>query len=298
MFTKVKERFLHLFFHIENNWQVGIGRRKVSITIDKLSKEPIKWLPNPTKSYFADPFIVEHENGVDIFLEDYDIDAQKGSIRVLRLDNELNVTSEEKILETSYHLSFPFIFQHDGIWYMLPESGANQCVILYECTSYPFVWKEKKVLLNEPLTDAILFAFDSEFVLLYSRLDGTENRTIYYRTSASPFEFENTEEVLLADQPNIMRNAGALIKEGGEFIRPSQICNSHYGEGMQLNKLQRNNNGVLNEEYWAPVSGPKSHPMGFHTLNLSNHFFVIDGRKRFYSLKSLREIVTQLISKW
>jgi len=200
MFFKIKERLLHWLFHIDNNWQVGVVSRDQFNYHDVKSFRKIKWLPNPSLGYYADPFIVEHSKGLDLFVEEYDQGKEKGLISCLRLNKKLEIIEKTTIVEASHHLSFPFLFQYNEKWYLLPESGGAGQLTLFECISYPNVWKEKSVLLDEPVTDPILYETEKGYFLIYSLLNGTENDELYYRFSKIPLNFEGTKPFVLSNQ--------------------------------------------------------------------------------------------------
>ena len=56
----------------------------------------------------------------------------KEIIRMVSTEDLINWTAPTTILEETFHLSYPNIFKDDGILYMIPESGHNDDVRLYE----------------------------------------------------------------------------------------------------------------------------------------------------------------------
>jgi hypothetical protein len=114
-------------------------------------------IPNPTGAFLADPFAITVDGTDYLFVEEFPFDTRKGVISAYRLDG----AEPERIgviLEEPYHLSFPFVFEHDGDVYMVPESGADRSVRLYKATSFPTGWTEVKVLLADvPAVDTVLF---------------------------------------------------------------------------------------------------------------------------------------------
>jgi hypothetical protein len=296
MYFKVKERILHWLFHIENNWQIGIAKRTLSTHDEKLLVDKIRWIPNPPSAYLADPFIVEHESGVDLFVEEYDLRKEKGHISCIRLTKNLEIIEWAAIIEGEDHLSFPFPFRYEGKWYLLPESGCSGQLTLYECISYPMTWIKKSILLEEPVTDPIVIEAGGGYYLIYSLLDGTENDTLYYRFSRNPFDFSQSDPILFLKQPSTTRNAGGIFLDNECLVRPSQDSTIRYGSGIRFNRLSIQKDGNLEEKFWKTIPSPSSHTLGFHTWNFSENYLVIDARKRFYKRKSLREII-QLFKK-
>ena len=48
------------------------------------------------------------------------------------------------VLKADFHLSYPFVFQHEGRVFMMPE--GNSALTLYESVNFPLEWKPFKVL--------------------------------------------------------------------------------------------------------------------------------------------------------
>ncbi|HVF97963.1 MAG TPA: hypothetical protein VM871_11605, partial [Flavisolibacter sp.] len=91
--------------------------------------------------FYADPFVVEKDGVNYLFFEEMDYTNNKAHIVVITID-EAKIFSESKVvLERPYHLSYPFLFAHNGDYYMIPETAANKTVELYKATAFPFKWE-------------------------------------------------------------------------------------------------------------------------------------------------------------
>ena len=56
----------------------------------------------------------------------------KGHLAVMRVEPDGRWQQPEPILVEDGHLSYPFVFEHDGTMYLVPETSARRCVELYE----------------------------------------------------------------------------------------------------------------------------------------------------------------------
>jgi hypothetical protein len=114
-------------------------------------------IPNPSGAFLADPFAITVDGTDYLFVEEFPFDTRKGVISAYRLKG----AEAERIgvvLEEPHHLSFPFVFEHDGEIYMMPESSADRSVRLYKATSFPTEWTEVKTLLEDvAAVDTVLF---------------------------------------------------------------------------------------------------------------------------------------------
>ena len=116
--------------------------------------------------YWADPFIVAHENQYHIFIEEKMYATGRGRIACLTLDKVAICKSRQVVLERPYHLSYPFIFEYHGETYMLPETAQNRTLEIYRCVRFPDQWE----LANDIddgiyAVDATLFEYENKWWL-------------------------------------------------------------------------------------------------------------------------------------
>src|SRR5437588_621876 len=111
----------------------------------------------PKDRDWADPFVVEKSGRYYIFFEELIYAEGKAHIAMLELDRAGRTSTPTRVLEADYHLSYPYVFEHDGQLWMLPESARNRRVELYRCVDFPLSWKREQVLLEDVrLVDATL----------------------------------------------------------------------------------------------------------------------------------------------
>ena len=92
----------------------------------------------PEDRFWADPFAWSQDGRHYIFCEEYPFDTRRGRISVLALDTDLSPQGPAvPVIDEPRHLSYPFLFEHRGTLYMVPESARSQRVDLYRCTEFP-----------------------------------------------------------------------------------------------------------------------------------------------------------------
>ena len=105
-------------------------------------------LPDDRNRYYADPFLFTHNGRQWLFVEEYDYQTGKGIIFWAAVDgNKIDLPTPA--LVRPYHLSYPFVFSHQGEIYMVPETGANRCVELCRARTFSFDWVLDEVLLDK-----------------------------------------------------------------------------------------------------------------------------------------------------
>src|SRR6185312_12504981 len=70
----------------------------------------------------------------------------KGVISVLQVKPDGRIGSAQRALERPYHLSYPFVFEHEGSAYMIPETLGSRRIELYRAKAFPFEWELVHIL--------------------------------------------------------------------------------------------------------------------------------------------------------
>ena len=237
----------------------------------------------PQDHFYADPFVLEHGGRNFIFFEEYSYRQGKGVISVLEMDEHGPVGAARRVLERPYHLSYPFLFAHEGEIYLLPETFATRRVELYRAVSFPERW-ELAAVLQEGLAaaDTTLWIENGVFYFFTSIAEkgASENNFLHlFCADSLTGPWHPHPENPLKDDVRSSRGAGKLFRRRGTLIRPAQDCSVRYGYACQLNEVK-----VLSpERYWeAPLSRiePDWMPglIGTHTINSNDWIEVIDGQ--------------------
>ncbi|MHB1163667.1 MAG: glucosamine inositolphosphorylceramide transferase family protein [Candidatus Nanopelagicales bacterium] len=243
-------------------------------------------LANPPGHFLADPFVVTRDGRTVCFVEEYDYAARRGRIAAYSLDVEparrLGVALAEP-----FHLSFPFVFEHDGRLFLCPESHERRQVRVYECTSFPLGWQLRDVALDDvAAVDTVIFAADGCWWLLTS--------TDRYGAG----DFSGALEVFRGDVPVGGRweplasnpvgldaaraRNGGLVARGGRPCRVAQDPGLHgYGESVVVNEIVRMSGTAFEE---TPIRrfgpAPGSAVNGLHHLHANELWTVFDYRAR------------------
>ncbi|HEV7873047.1 MAG TPA: hypothetical protein VGO82_02815 [Enterovirga sp.] len=186
------------------------------------------------------------------------------------------------VLEEPWHLSYPFIIQHDGDIWMIPESSADRTVRLYRADPFPTRWVRHAVLLEGvELSDATIVHHDGIFWLFGATCDGagshSDTLSIYMADSLfGPWRPHPGNPVLV--DSSCARPAGNVVARKGRLWRPAQDCRGGYGRGLALAEITR-----LDREGFAQVLRKTLHPdpnwpgRRLHALNRAGALECIDG---------------------
>lgn len=295
----IRERLKYLFFHVHNDWQIGLIKTDLNNFIFSNSSNDVKWINCNFDVYQADPFAIEKDGFLYVFYEEFIKAKDYATIKCSIYDHNLIKIDDRTILDDGTHKSFPFIIQVDGTFYLMPESGALEKLILYESIEFPFKWSLKKVILNFACSDAILHKANNLWYLYYTKSNQlNENDILYMRFSNDLFcDWDNQIEYVVKNDSYNARNAGSIYKIGDSNFRFAQNCSTQYGQSVIVNELSTFSDQQF-EETFVLEKNLSSKNNGFHTVNATEHFILVDRRIYRTKLKSIKSIIQQLFKRF
>lgn len=247
------------------------------------SLEEFRHLTPPKDRFWADPFVVERKGKYYVFVEEYLYATRKGHISLIVLNKDGSHEPPVRVLETIYHLSYPFIFEFEGELYMIPESGANRTVDLFKCTDFPLKWEFQKHLMeNVHAVDATLFQSHGKWWMFVNQVDTNGASSwdeLYLYHSDSPLSTKwipHRRNPVVSDVRSA-RPAGRMFLRDGRIIRPSQNCGRHYGYGFNFCEIKK-----LTETEYEEAVVQKLEPkwdkniISTHTINYADGVTVVD----------------------
>lgn len=243
-----------------------------------------KKLEPPNDRFWADPFVIKKDNRYYVFVEEFFYKTKKGHISILELDRDGELIKMQKIIENPYHMSYPFVFERDNTYYMIPETAGNRSIDLYKCIEFPGKWERVKSIMNNiNALDTTLFNYDGKW-WLFTLVDNISSNL-----AASPELFLFWSDDFLSNKwishpmnpvvtdVRYARPAGKIFICDGNIYRPSQDCSGRYGNSFAINQII-----VLNCEEYQEKKVLKIKPdweksfKGTHTYNFDNGFTIID----------------------
>jgi len=259
---------------------------------DKATTSPrrFKTLLPPIDMFWADPFVIERNGKYYIYMEEYPYQTKKGHISVIEMDAEGNASEATPVVVTDYHLSYPFLLEHEGELYMIPESVANNSVELYRCTEFPYKWEFEQNLMSDiQLVDATLFFKDGFWWLFGNQSkDGKASRwdecNLFYTKDFKDGNWQPHPYNPISMDVRESRPAGAIFEHEGKLYRPTQNCGRHYGFAFNMSEILTMDTQRYEEAVMSRVR-PKwdDKVIGTHTFNRAGRLTVIDAirlRKR------------------
>jgi hypothetical protein len=243
--------------------------------------DSLRYLVPPRDCFWADPYAFEHQGRYFIFLEELPFDTQTGRIMVIEVFENGEPGEPQVALERPYHLSYPFVFDWEGVRYMMPETGSNHTVEIYRCEAFPQRWSlQRTVLENIDAYDATLYRDGDRWWMFVNvaepGADSSDELHLYSGTTPlGPWTAHRANPVV--SDVRRARPAGPLFSRDGVLYRPSQDCSLAYGHSVLINRVD-----VLDDDAYRETTVERVSPdwasniLRIHTLGRSRRLRVID----------------------
>jgi hypothetical protein len=191
-----------------------------------------------------------------------------------------------RVLERDYHLSHPFVVEHDGQLYLVPESAQNRTVEAYRCVDFPLRWRLERVLLDGARLVDATFHRSAERLWLFA--NGAAGESPVFNDELYLFHARGLLDEWQPHRRNPVRSdargtrpAGALYWRNGALYRPAQICAPRHGAGIALQRVLRLTPETYAEREVQRLAPPAGGPLiGLHTVNRASGLTVVDALAR------------------
>ncbi len=282
--ARISAKLDYLFRH--EQWGVGVIDQPIESLLNESLCPPAHWIDNPDRERFiADPSGVVEADGYGVFVEDLEQREYKGKVTYYKYQPEQGFTGPVDVLEESVHLSYPYLIEHEGIHYCVPEMSAANEVALYQITNYPYGWKRVATLLRDFAgLDSTVFQFEERWWMFSTTrvASGAYSLVAFYADELiGPWQ-PHARNPLSMDIATSRPGAKPFIADG-KLIRPSQDCSRTYGGALALMHVTQLTPTDFSEELIHVVEPRPDSPYndGFHTIfPLGANKTLVDGKRR------------------
>lgn len=205
-------------------WTIGIYRSNSPFHFNELQGwiNPLFRAEDVTDvpaKFVADPFLVREGEAWYLFFEVYNNDTQQGDLAVATSKNTWLWDYQKVILDEPFHLSYPYVFQADGEYYLIPESFEDNSIRLYKADEFPTKWSYVKTLVEgrDYVDNSIVFYNDTWW--LFSSV--TDNDTLYLHYAASllgPWK-EHPQSPIVEGDVHKARPSGRMLVYDNKLYR-------------------------------------------------------------------------------
>lgn len=269
-------------------WILAIRRRGEKLLFEG-DNSPFELVPNTFLYWKADPFLFEYQGEHYLFAEMFNRLLGRGCLGVAKVIDG-KCSAFKPCLKLPCHLSYPCVFEREGIIYLLPEMASSGTIRLYKSVSFPYQWEEVEQLCDIPGVDTtpLPVAISPKMQFVSTLHLGGDKRNDNLHLIGNHKE---KPVCLMTNNPS-SRPAGHFIEKDGKIIRPVQDCAEFYGRELLFNQVDDSNPDSWKEHTVLRVAVPSDSSVnavsihlseesgvrfkGIHTYNLDSQYEVID----------------------
>jgi hypothetical protein len=289
----LRELWHHFFVNMftDARWKVGTIEGSPERFLCEDYRPAIRWLPRESNDFLADPFVFERGGRNFILGEALDPATRNGFIRCVEFNGEGAVVDERLVMQASTHLSYPFTFQHDGVWYLVPESAQARDIALYRAIDAPYRWERVATLIEDVAAcDSTIVRRDGRWWLFFTdkARDVNLNLFAYYADDLAGPWLAHSANPVKTDICSA-RPAGMPFVHEGDLYRPGQDCATAYGNAIAFSRVAKLTPHEYSEELISTFdsSATGAHTDGTHTISFTRNMVAIDAKQTVWAPPSL-----------
>lgn len=259
----------------KKNYALGMLRGASLVNLDPPEhiKNPVLTAADVTDApavYVADPFLIQQGAVWYMFFEVLNRNSRKGDIAVAKSDGGFCWTYDRIVLSEPFHLSYPYVFEWQNEYFMIPESGEADEIRLYKADNFPYKWAFIKTILPGAFADPSIFYHDQLWWLFAGK--GHNRLHLFFADDfLGPWQ-EHPNSPLITGNPHIARPAGRVTLYDGKLIRFAQDDFPTYGLKVHAFEVTKLSLEVYEEKLIADFllepSGNGWNAGGMHHISL------------------------------
>ncbi|MEA5574138.1 hypothetical protein [Calothrix sp. UHCC 0171] len=278
-----------------SQWSIGIytGNSHIELQENQNIKNPVisrSDISDVYAGFVADPFMIKVEQTWYMFFEVYNNRTFRGEIGLATSQDGAKWNYEKIILAEPFHLSYPYVFNWMGEYYMIPETFQAQAIRLYKASNFPSQWEFVGNLMTGIFLDASIFRHNDKWWLFTETNPQHKYDTLrlFYADDLLSNWVEHPQSPLIQGNAHIARPGGRVISVDNKIIRYTQDCDPEYGIQVRAFEVEelttttyrerevvKNPILVPSQEGW---NGSGMHHIDPHLLENGQWIACVDGR--------------------
>jgi len=297
---RLTSKWRALFRH--EQWNIGIGYESIDTFLKPDHKPKIHWFPTPKRSKFlADPFGIVKNGKITVLCEDFDYGPGKGIISSIELIDKAASYRCKPAMDSPYHMSYPYLFEHQGEIYCTPETHQAREISLYKAQEFPYSWiKIGTLIQNIAGVDPTVFPYEGHWWLTCTDQEQGPDSNLFIWYAPDPLgPWKPHASNPVKTDVRSARPAGTPFIYNGNLYRPAQDCSRTYGGRIVLNRVIRLTPTEFKEES-AGVIEPYTNspfPHGLHTISSIGNFTLVDGKRWIFVPSAAKHTLTAWVSR-
>jgi hypothetical protein len=277
----------------KSKWSIGIysGSSPVELSPHPAAENPVLScldVSDVSASFIADPFMARSGNGWHMFFEVLNSKTNKGEIGLATSRDGLRWIYDRIVLAEPFHISYPYVFNHGGDYYLMPESEQIGKVQLYRATTFPHEWKLVATMLDIQAADASIFFYGENWWMFACTTPYKQDTLrLYMSDDLTSGWQEHPLSPIVGGNMRTARPAGRPVTFGNRLVRYAQDCSPEYGtqvRAFEITELTRTTYSET-ESHYSPVlkgtgegwNARRMHHVDPHMLEDDSWIACVDG---------------------
>lgn len=285
---------IHKYLKISGPWSIGIyeGPTPFDLSAPEDISNPVltgKDVVDIDASLVADPFMVFKNGKYSMFFEVLNRETNQGDIGYAESTDGRHWEYRKIIIDETFHLSYPNIFEWNGDYYLIPETHEDLSVRLYKAISFPEQWEYVgNLLTGYHYVDPSIFRYNQKWWLFVSTPDD-DILNLYYSSDLLGEWKPHPKNPIVKFDKNIARPGGKVITYNGCLYRLAQDDEPYYGIqvfAFEITELSEKSyvEKIVSEKPVVNMTGKGWNAAGMHHVDLhkvgDKWIAAVDGRKK------------------
>jgi hypothetical protein len=278
-------------------WSIGIYEGS-----NPFDLEPAKGVINPVLTakdvtdgdaiFLADPFMIRKGQEHYMFFEVMNRkpkEGNQGDIGYAQSSDGKHWEYKKMVLDEPFHLAYPYVFEWNGDYYLIPETSQDLSVSLYKANVFPDQWEYQGALLNGyRYVDPSIFRHQGKW-WLFVTTPASNVLNLYYANDLLGEWKPHPMNPLVKFDRNIARPGGRVITYDNRLFRITQDDEPSYGLqvfAFEITELSETSyqERIVSEKPLVTMTGKGWNAAGMHHVDLhqvgEKWMAVVDGRNR------------------
>ena len=218
-------------------WSIGIyvGESVLCFKSSEYINNPVMTrddISDVNAAFIADPFMLKFNRTWYMFFEVMNRETGKGQVGLASSEDGRKWAYQQIVLAEPFHLSYPYIFEFNNDYYMIPECYETGSIRLYKASRFPTHWSFFRTLLSgRYFVDSSVFRYDNRWWLYADTSADMKHNTLslYYADELTGPWLEHPKSPIMKGNAQAARPAGRVMVLDDRVIRYAQDCIPAYG---------------------------------------------------------------------
>lgn len=214
----------------------------------------------------ADPFLLQRNDLFYLFFEVLNHATGRGEIAHAISSDGWKWEYQGVVLREPFHLSYPYVFESNGVIYMIPETRQTNSIRLYTASAFPFEWKHVSNLRTGAYADSSVFFHDERWWMFTQR--GLDEMQILTSRNVEHGWTPHPLNPIWPGNRVYSRPGGRVLNYNGDWYRFAQDGVRNYGNNLRAMRIDKLSTAEFEEKEIAGSPVLKASRQGWNAVGM------------------------------